>query len=499
MRTQLLVSIFVFCFNLVGTNAQICTPKGTTLDYYDLPAGSETEIAAWEQQALNWINTYLDTTTQYVKRIGPADGSYNCHSYAWHTSQNGNKDWLNAFLTTDMNNFNPYNQNATPPSPNNINKYWNDGSYVEVTSVSQAQKVWYGSNWTWCTQCWPNQWINLYDHSGTTTSNTNRYKSKWGFWPLYEHDYNACPYTSTSRKFYKLNLPIAGDNILCTSNKSYTLTNNPSGTTSWSVNPSSYVTPSSGTSNPAVIHASSGSVSGYFNITYSLTTCGNATYQILSPSFWVGRPHSPSITATLRNWGSYWEIRYFATQIENVTYIWKIDGNPQEATGAFCSFIAPECGGDPALVFQDFNVEVSVINECDTSTTCNIFRFECGYTPTITMIGYCGGGNEEMMAGNEISILVTPNPARDYIKISILKNVIQIGNAIYKNITSNESPNTIIPYRLSIISNFGVTVFSSNLSDNSITIPIYNLMNGNYIVKLDTGFKSYSQQFIINH
>jgi len=50
MRTQLLVSIFVFCFNLVGTNAQICTPKGTTLDYYDLPAGSETEIAAWDNK-----------------------------------------------------------------------------------------------------------------------------------------------------------------------------------------------------------------------------------------------------------------------------------------------------------------------------------------------------------------------------------------------------------------------------------------------------------------
>ena len=72
---------------------------------------------------------------------------------------------------------------TTLPAPNNIKKYWNDGSYLEV-SESIATHVWYGSHWTWD---FFEGWENWNDHSAikiTSGVNTGDNESKWGAWPL---------------------------------------------------------------------------------------------------------------------------------------------------------------------------------------------------------------------------------------------------------------------------------------------------------------------------
>jgi hypothetical protein len=67
--------------------------------------------------------------------------------------------------------------------------YWQDGSYAEVSSESQAHKVSYFSD----------------NHSAITTSTSEWFVSKWGVAPLMKHVYNDCPYNSSSLKYYKRN------------------------------------------------------------------------------------------------------------------------------------------------------------------------------------------------------------------------------------------------------------------------------------------------------
>lgn len=86
--------IFCIVFNccIVGIYAQVCTPIGTSIDYHDDAVGSVPEIAGWEAQAAAWISIHINPQEQYVEKIGDADGSYNCHGYAWHVEHNGNND-----------------------------------------------------------------------------------------------------------------------------------------------------------------------------------------------------------------------------------------------------------------------------------------------------------------------------------------------------------------------------------------------------------------------
>ena len=288
---------------------------------------------------------------------------------------------------------------------------------------------------------------------------------------------------------------ITGPTLICASGTSLSLSSSQSvDSIIWIAGPN--ISIYSGQNTSSCTFTSSGSGSSWVRARL-VNDCGSiilSHYQV-----WRGWPPNPSISASLRNWGSYWEMRFYATQIDDVIYQWKIDGDIQPFYGPFFSYVGSQCGGDPALIFRDYNVEVSVINDCDTTTTCNIFRYACGYTPTITMIGYCGGGNEEMMEENDISILVAPNPANENVKISIYKKNFRIGNALYENKNLTILPALNKPYKLRIITSSGLPVFSSNLIDNSISISTTGLINGIYIVELNDGIKTFSQQFMIKH
>lgn len=94
---------------------------------------------------------------------------YNCHSYAWYRSEGGDKNvWMGLFYS------------------NSENIYWNDGSYIEVSSINDADKISYTGN-----------------HSAISLSGTNC-RSKWGAWGLIEHDigYGSYIYQMNNRKYY---------------------------------------------------------------------------------------------------------------------------------------------------------------------------------------------------------------------------------------------------------------------------------------------------------
>lgn len=289
---------------------------------------------------------------------------------------------------------------------------------------------------------------------------------------------------------------ISGPSLICFSGATFTLNNPPSvDSIIWTSGPYTNIT--SGQNSTSCTISSNGSGNSWIRVRL-VTNCGNITL----PQYpvWAGAPQSPSITASLKNWGSYYEMRFFATQIDDVTYQWKIDGDIQPFYGAFCSYVGSQCGGDPALIFRDYNVEVSVINNCDTTTTCRIFRYSCGYSPSISFIGFCGGGGyEEMMEENDISILVAPNPANDNVKVSIYKKYYRVGNALFENKNLNLLPTLNKTYRFRIISSSGLAVYSSKLTDNSITISTSGLINGAYIIEISDGIKAFNQQLMIKH
>jgi hypothetical protein len=173
--------------------AQVTTPNGTSVDYQIY---SEGNVAQLENDAAQWLSER--GWTSYVTRVGAATTTYNCHSYAWYKSQGGTYNyWINAFLSTDLANFNMYSYYSTPPSPNNIQKYWIDESYIEVPE-GEATKVWYGSSWQWTGF----QWTNAYDHSAVKLA-SGLYESKWGAWPLYVHPADKCPYAIGNRRYFK--------------------------------------------------------------------------------------------------------------------------------------------------------------------------------------------------------------------------------------------------------------------------------------------------------
>ena len=252
----------------INTNGQgtIKTPKNQTVyvwNDYDSP----TWIAIWEADAANWIDIY-DSDAQ---RIGPATSNYNCHAYAWHVSDGGNDEdcWL------DYDYF----------GSSNLQKYWTNDAYVSTSSPNEFNKVFYGTN---------------ADHSAISTS-SGVVKSKWGAWPLYQHETTDCPYDNISIAFYKI--PISGDDLTCTS-KTYSTVNISNATYSWSggrVSTSgySYSTTATKTSDgKGWIHAEISSP-------YSGTTVKSEKKEI-----WVGVPVISEISGSTytpnNNWATYY-------------------------------------------------------------------------------------------------------------------------------------------------------------------------------------------------
>jgi len=161
-------------------SAQVYTPNCTSVDWLVRSAGDVSALDAY-------MASFIISQSWSVTKIENATQEYNCHAYAWDMIEGGTqKYWINAFTHNDMFLFYEDTFNTTLPSPNNIAKYWADGSYLE-TIESQATKVYYGSCWQWSTTL--NRWKNECDHSAvriTSGANAGKYQSKWGgLWCLF--------------------------------------------------------------------------------------------------------------------------------------------------------------------------------------------------------------------------------------------------------------------------------------------------------------------------
>ena len=86
--------LVLISFSIVICTAQystIKTPTNTSVESINNSEASASWLALWENDAADWI----DDNNSNATRIGPASYTYNCHCYTWHSSDGGNKDWVN--------------------------------------------------------------------------------------------------------------------------------------------------------------------------------------------------------------------------------------------------------------------------------------------------------------------------------------------------------------------------------------------------------------------
>jgi len=167
--------LFLFCFFIYSANnilladspTTIKTPKESTVpDTYLCDEASQSEIAV--------MNNWATSTYPSAIFMATASNTYNCHAYAWHVSEGGNKVWVGYYTGTAE------------------DIYWQDGSYGEVATEAEATKVSYASD----------------NHSAVTTTQSGWFISKWGATPLMKHAWNDCPYNDSQLKYYAPSLNV---------------------------------------------------------------------------------------------------------------------------------------------------------------------------------------------------------------------------------------------------------------------------------------------------
>lgn len=238
-------TIFIFFFLLLAgmhTLFSQNTPRCTSVAPYAyvIPEMTPAQIAQ--------INSDAAILYPNATILANASATYNCHSYAWNMTEGGSAIWIN-----------------TPGD----DLYWTDGSYVETTnSAAFPAKVSYASD----------------DHSAVTTSTNGIFISKWGSYPLMQHNKNYTPYNSSTLKYYIKNppsYPIAGSASFCT-NASYSVSGLPSGSTvTWSASPAGIVSLSPSGNTVTATRTADGAVTLAATVTYS---CGTtvASYKPLN-------------------------------------------------------------------------------------------------------------------------------------------------------------------------------------------------------------------------
>lgn len=141
------------------TNATLYTPKGSAVSAYIDTTWDDHGIT--QARADEISNAYLDIypSAQILRTANP---KYNCHSYAWHSTSESNRYWIDN------------------PSP-----YVTDGSYTS-DYASVDHKITYRTIGD-----------NTYIHSGIITSTSGgmiTVSSKWGSLSLFSHEHFDCPY-----------------------------------------------------------------------------------------------------------------------------------------------------------------------------------------------------------------------------------------------------------------------------------------------------------------
>ena len=258
---------------------------------------------------------------------------------------------------------------------------------------------------------------------------------------------------------------ISGPSLVCSSGSSFTINSVPSGSTiQWSCGPYLSRVSSQG-SNPCTF-SSTGSGSSWISATIYT---GGDTITLPHYDVWSGLP-------------LVWQVTGPSNGCIGNQYTFYADYPPQYlAPTTFEWSISPEYEGNVIYGYdwwanahfnwpseELYQIRCTPQNACGTGNMVNtyIYIYDCGY---------------------EYSLY--PNPASTEVTVTVTRtdnslNNMAVGNTIFD---------------ISIFDNYGVKYFQGKYSGDRFTIPVYNLKNGNYFVKIDDGKNVAYKQLIIMH
>lgn len=462
------IAIFFLVNVLYGTLfAQVTTPNGTSVDYL---INSEGNIALFESQAAQWLSDR--GWTSEVSRIDAATATYNCHSFAWYKSQGGTYNyWINAFLTSDLANFDMYSYSSTPPSPYNIQKYWTDYSYLEVPE-GEATKVWYGSSWQWTGFVW----TNAYDHSAVKLT-SGLYESKWGSWPLYVHPADKCPYAIGNRRYFKKAPYIYGYPAVCPSSTEFTIQNMPNGATiSWSCS-SNLTRVSSQGSNPCQFEANASGEYGWIDATI---TYNSTQYELVQKTVWLGSVLQYPVNIEIK--GENYEL------VEHTNDYWELCPNTIYRLVVHTQSDVGQWGWNIPASWEFLSNENSPEVLIQTGAYIvweDVVDVEVYYSPCATWIysaDYLYVTEPPYGCGELLKFDIYPNPSKSTLTIRINEN--EFGRENKSN------------YNISIVDKSGRVPISKIIKENLYNLDISNLPNGEYTVVITLDKIVKSQRFV---
>lgn len=442
MKTKLIISSLAFI--ILGINQltgqptiTLTTPRGTNLTAYLTP-----EIYNYTDK-LYWGNVYRTAYPNATEQgYATTTSTYNCHSYAWNMSEGGPTCWIGPYSQTDE------------------DIYWTDQSYIETTEPNASKISYYADN-----------------HSARQTSTQGMYISKWGNKVLMLHarDYGPAEYQMGSRKYYRLNLGIYGATTTMCANNQRTFTSNSviSGSTySWSRSTDllNYVSGAGTTS--YTVQALSGPGSAWISLQMTTPSGEVATK---STGFWVGEAQVQSISGpsstTINTYNTYYAN---TNNSSGVTWEWAVT-----PTGPYLSYL-PTINSCVVVFYSNgsYQLRSRATNSCGTTT----------WYPKGVYVG-----------GKSLSLY--PNPTSDNVTISIKEDPLLIMDDTSLIVNDKTEIQLVEPknYTIRIFNSQGNLLSTIIKSGKVFTIPLTNLPNGTYLVKVNDEKTIYTQQLIIKH
>lgn len=252
---------------------------------------------------------------------------------------------------------------------------------------------------------------------------------------------------------------LTGDNLVCSSNKTFTFNYLPTGgTITWTKSSNlSYV--SSTSTSYTVVSNSNGA--GWIQASISVGTCDPL---ILRKDVWVGTP-APSVTGPTEGSVGNSYPYYVNTTPEMMAYYNVHDWS-----------LSPYYDGN-AIYDYDYWANAGFYAQQEGYfQICSTAQNACG-------VGY---GTEYIWIYYYGDYSIAPNPASTEVTIAVTKSS--------QDLVSSSDIHKVSIYNLN-----GILQSQHKYSGDSFTVPVYNLNDGSYIVKIDNGKTVVNKRLIIKH
>jgi len=271
------------------------------------------------------------------------------------------------------------------------------------------------------------------------------------------------------------------NDLVCSSGASFTVNNVPSGhTVSWTCSTNLSLVSSSG-NNATFNTGSSTSSAGWVQATITNDTYGGSApvrYEV-----WCGKPQ---ITNKKVDGSSY----YTGFQVcpgDHYLNVTPVGGNAGTTTWTVPYGITYSVGTN-TLDFTFPSNASSVAITAKSANTCGTGPNSSFYLTKKTWGCY-----------DSYAMTLSPNPASDYVTITMLENQSLIDYAESGNTTVDVDVKTYEPttYTINIYNNQSTKLSSVTRSGESFNVSLINLLDGTYTIEVSDGRNSYRQQLVV--